>query len=307
MNDEQQRRTDSDLQPGLTALRWAISHQMAEHVAVASRAKARRVRQRRILGGGIAVAAGLAAVLALSLPSRQPATTAALGPVSARLVAAAKQLLPDGTVVELRDDSVIVSEITPSSGVRRVVLTRGEAHFQVAHDAARPFIVAAHGVEVRAVGTAFVVVLGSETIEVVVTQGKVALEQRSDATPKSPVVFSSELSAGERVAVTASHSAPTHPAASPRPSAISDAELAERLAWRIPRIEFSSTPLSEAIALYNRYSRTQLVLKNPDLGRLELSGVLRPDSTASLLHLLKVEFDIEAEPRGENQMVLWRR
>jgi transmembrane sensor len=60
-----------------------------------------------------------------------------------------------------------------------VVLERGEAHFQVAKNPARPFVVVARGVEIRAVGTAFSVGLESTRVEVLVTEGQVAVETAS--------------------------------------------------------------------------------------------------------------------------------
>jgi transmembrane sensor len=82
------------------------------------------------------------------------------------------------------------------------------------------------------------------------------------------------------------------------------AELAERLAWRVPRLEFSQTPLAEALELFNRHSRVRLVLGDADLGNLHLSGIVRADNTAALLQLLKSDFGLRSEPRGENEIVL---
>lgn len=305
MKDAHSQSSESDLKPGLTALSWAVSHELAEQVAAETRVKSRRIRQRRIAGGALAMS-GVAIVLALALRSQWSAPATIPVPASAVVALPAKQVLPDGTIVELRDDAEIVSGMKPNSAIRRVKLVRGEAHFDVAHDAARPFVVSANGVEVRAVGTAFVVALGAGTVEVVVTEGRVALERRRDASADSPVVIASEVSAGQRLAMAAARTTGAPSTTALQPDALAEAELAERLAWRIPRIEFSSTPLAEAIPLYNRYSRTRLVLDDPSLGKLQLSGVLRPDSTASLLHLLKMEFNIVATPHGENEIVLSR-
>ncbi|MGH7956064.1 MAG: iron-containing alcohol dehydrogenase, partial [Opitutaceae bacterium] len=77
-----------------------------------------------------------------------------------------------GSVVELNVDADILVDFSP---VRRAVrLVRGEAHFTVATDAARPFVVSAGGVEVRAVGTGFAVHFAPQEIAVLVTEGQVA-------------------------------------------------------------------------------------------------------------------------------------
>jgi ferric-dicitrate binding protein FerR (iron transport regulator) len=75
-------------------------------------------------------------------------------------------------------------------------------------------------------------------------------------------------------------------------------ERRERLNWRVPLLEFSGTPLAEAIPMFNRHGRRHLVL-DPALGRLQLSGTLRADDTDSLFILLRNEFGIIAVP-GRN-------
>jgi transmembrane sensor len=82
-----------------------------------------------------------------------------------------KLALPDGSVVDLNTDSKVDVTFTPSE--RRVQLAHGEAHFSVAKDPARLFVVEAHGVAVVAVGTAFAVRLRSESVEVLVCEGRV--------------------------------------------------------------------------------------------------------------------------------------
>ena len=114
--------------------------------------------------------------------------------------------LVDGTVVEFSADSAVEPAFTAQE--RRVRLVRGEAHFSVVRDAARPFIVQAGTVAVRAVGTAFNVRLDPATVEVLVTEGKVRVDDAvkgesllarkspgaTPTTPEPPVLW-----AGERV------------------------------------------------------------------------------------------------------------
>jgi transmembrane sensor len=202
-----------------------------------------------------------------------------------------------------------------SASLRRIVLERGEAHFQVAKDHTRTFVVAVDGVEVRAVGTAFAVRRGDAAVDVLVTEGRVAIDQTGAnerpavAAPSRPAGIAGTaqtialLDAGHRVTV------PLAPAPAtgtvPVVQSVSAAETNQRLAWRVPRLEFSGTPLGEAIPLFNRHSPRQLVLDSA-LASLQVSGTLRADDTDSLLLLLKNEFGIEAEARGTNEIVLRR-
>ncbi len=97
------------------------------------------------------------------------------------------------------------------------------------------------------------------------------------------------------------------PATVPEVKAISESELAERLAWRVPRLELSATPLRDAVPLFNRYSRIQLVLADSALGALRISGVVRADNVIALLQMLEEEHGVAAMPRGESEILLARR
>jgi transmembrane sensor len=79
-----------------------------------------------------------------------------------------------------------------------------------------------------------------------------------------------------------------------------------RLAWRAPRIEFSGTPLSDALTLINRYNAVRTVLADPTLGHVRVSGILRADNSENLWRLLEEQHGIRAEHRGETEVVLSR-
>ena len=64
---------------------------------------------------------------------------------------------------------------------RNVALERGEALFKVAHDAARPFIVRANDVEIKAIGTAFTVRIDDTRTDVLVTEGTVEITRNGTA------------------------------------------------------------------------------------------------------------------------------
>ena len=159
--------------------------------------------------------------------------------------------LPDGSRVELKDGTNVVVQY--SEGERRVKLTGGEAHFSVWKDKTRPFIVEVAGVEVRAVGTAFNVRLDPKAVEVLVTEGRVQVDQRStaaDAAGSSPETL--VVSGGERVVVPLQvvKLAPKIPVMS-----VTTDEISRELAWQAPRLQFYETPLVDAVAEFNRLNR----------------------------------------------------
>lgn len=284
----------SPVATGLEALSWAVSSGAAGEVVRHVEARRRRRVRRRI--AGVAGIACLGLVGAWLFP--QAAATLAVPPiaaVSAVVIAPETRTLADGSIVELRPGAEIRVEYGPSS--RRVVLLAGEVHFQVTKDAARPFVVVASGVEVRAVGTAFSVDLGKRAVDVLVTEGRVAVTSPPAAVEAAPAVAMVDAGQGTTVSLEVAGAAAVR--------SVPSGERRERLNWRVPLLEFSGTPLAEAIPMFNRHGRRHLVL-DPALGRLQLSGTLRADDTDSLFILLRNEFGIIAAPGSAGHTELRR-
>jgi transmembrane sensor len=256
-------------------------------------ARSRR-RQRRIRAAATSVAVMIAA--AVLVHTRAPRSEVAPTTTSAVVLVPEKRTLPDGSMVELRPGAAIAIDFAGSS--RRVTLQRGEAHFQVASDPSRPFLVTADGIEFRAVGTAFSVQLGTGAVELLVTEGRVAVEKPApiSATSEAPAKPLAVVPGGNRVLVNLTVG--REPSLTPV-TAVSSAEQEERLAWRAPRLEFSGTLLAEAITLINRHSGVQISLGDPSLSSIELSGYFRADNAEAFLRVLEATFGIKAERTGD--------
>jgi transmembrane sensor len=246
-----------------------------------------------------ALAVGLVALLAVHAPWREPARTLPAPVVESTTIIRRpdRQVLPDGSSVELAAGASL--EIDFSNLVRSVRLVRGEALFSVTPDPARPFVVAAGAVRVRAVGTQFVVGLAGEATAVLVTEGRVAVgrePEAEDATAPAPI----EITAGRRLDL---HGRET-PAAAPRD--VPAAEMARALAWRQHRVEFNSTPLAEAVAWINRDSAQQLTLADDATGRLCISGVYWTHDGAGFAHLLELSLGVRVRPGAHGELILQR-
>ncbi|MGH7945367.1 MAG: FecR family protein, partial [Opitutaceae bacterium] len=269
----------------------------------------RRSRRRRRAAGAGSIAA-LLVVAGLLWPDAEREPGGVNAPASSTVVTVpARQVLPDGSVVELEDGAKIA--VGYGERIRSVVLKQGKAHFQVAKNDAVPFVVTVGGVEIRAVGTAFSVHAAAAAIEVLVTEGQVAVSsERPEQRPAAETTNARRGSGGdEAVVVSAGHrmvldAAPKPGAlADPRVTPVSPDEMEERLAWRVPRIEFSGTPLAEAIPVFNRHSRVRVRVGDPALDRLQLSGILRADNVDALVRLLEANYGVTAD-RRENEIVL---
>lgn len=259
------------------------------------------VRRRRRQRIGAATAC-LAAILAGGFTWQQWATTEVIPAVSTVVSLPPARTLPDGSQMELKPGADVAVEFTATTmGPRRVVLRKGEAHFTVTKNPDRPFIVETGGVAVRAVGTAFSVQQSDARVEVVVTEGRVALDA-----PERAGAALAFVDAGSHAVM-----APATPM--PQVATLSTAELGEKLAWRVARLEFNGTPLREVVALFNRHAailpkgaRTRLVLGDPALESLPLSGMLRADNLPVLLKILESSYGIRTTPGAGGELVLRR-
>jgi len=274
--------------------RWRPAHSTQPNPDLLARPRLLRWRR---AGFALATAAAMAAGLLLVLSRSERSAEMPPGR-SLRVIPQPERLtLTDGSVVELNRDGRIETEFTPAE--RRVRLLGGEAHFTVAKNPARPFIVEAGAVAVRAVGTVFDVRRGATAVEVLVTEGKVRVERSAfpGAAPAPPT----SLVAGERAMVDT-----TTPGAAPVVAAVSAVEIERALAWQGVRLEFPSLPLSEIVAEFNLRNATQLVIGDEETARLRIGGTFRADNVEGFVRLLQAGFGVTAERRPDGTVVLRR-
>jgi transmembrane sensor len=251
-------------------------------------APARARGSRRLAWWASLASVGVAAAITLFVwraPSVDPeAITVAPG---VRVIARPeRQALTDGSVAELNHGGRF--EVAFGAAERRVRLREGEMHVTVVKDLARPFLVEAGGVTVRAVGTAFDVRRERDRVEVIVTEGRVQVEYLGGA----PVPVAS----GERARIDAG----TRPVVSP-----TDAEtIARELAWRGVRLEFEALPLEAVVAEFNLRNTRQLAIGDAAAGRVKVAGTFRADEPEAFARLLEVSFRIAVERRTEGAWVL---
>ena len=259
-------------------------------------------RRRPMLAGALAAAAALTLAWVGFRAVSGPPPTAVTG------VGAFQRLeLEDGSVVQLNTDSAVNVRYTPTE--RRVQLLRGEAHFTVAKNPARPFTVAAGRVAVRAVGTAFNVRLRPEAVEVLVTEGRVEVKDSvrgESLLGRTAGAEPAVLTQGER-AVIAAVATVAAPAATALVEPVSAPVIERTLAWQERRLEFDATPLSEVVAEFNRYNRHQIVIADPRLAAKQFGGNFRADGHEAFVSLLEASFDVVAEREGGRTVLHSRR
>ena len=188
--------------------------------------------------------------------------------------------LPDGSTLHLNTESSATVRYTGSERV--VNLNRGQALFDVSHGDRRRFRVSARGAEVIATGTEFDVYRRDTLTLITVVQGDVRVyagdqtAARSSALPATSIA----LSAGQQIGVDAGgHSG--------EPVSV-DTKAA--VAWLRHEIVAQNRPLGEVAAEFNRYGRVQIVIDDPALKMLRISGhfdAYDTDSFAAFLESLE--------------------
>jgi transmembrane sensor len=192
--------------------------------------------------------------------------------------------LEDGSTVVLNTNSIL--QVNYSRLRRDVRLVAGQALFKVAHDTARPFIVAAANHEVVAVGTEFEVRLDGEKVRVALLQGRVRVEpiKARGADRDGNVAF---LAPGEQLV------------ASSAGLELKPANVRELVSWQSGRVRFDNMRLADAVAEMNRYSRTPIVLDDPAAGEIRITGAFRTGQSYSFAQTVSEAFPVEVEQHGD--------
>jgi transmembrane sensor len=166
--------------------------------------------------------------------------------------------LEDGSRVTLDTRSQIAVEYEPKQRVVR--LESGEALFEVAKDARRPFVVQAGDVRVRAVGTAFVVRRRSDDdIDVTVTKGTVDVWSKTRSQEAAV-----RISAGSATSLSGATLTP------PRDLTVKQIEQATD--WKSGVVDLNGRTLGEAAAEINRYNTRRVVISDARLAAQPLVG-----------------------------------
>jgi transmembrane sensor len=209
--------------------------------------------------------------------------------------------LSDGSIVTLNTQSEIA--IRYSKLVRSVELVRGEALFQVAKNAKRPFRVGIGQSVVQAVGTAFNIYRRPEGSIVTVIEGRVAIlghnqlvrgSQSSAGTSLQRTAGDIELSAGEQLTL-----APRE-----RVRRLAPSDIQQVTTWAQRRLVFKETTVKDVVAEFNRYNRTQIVIDDQALSRRIVTGTFESGDPESFVEFLVQQSNAMVRERSEGTWYL---
>lgn len=163
-------------------------------------------------------------------------------------------VLADGSQVDL--DGGTSFDVAFTTDRRRVILYTGQIYVVVQPDAMRPFEVSMQGGTARALGTAFDVRRDGSASTVLVTEHVVRV-MAADLPDTAAV----NLKAGQEVNVAAN-----------KIGEVRTVDVRDRTAWRQGRLVFDGRPLGEVVAAIARHRVGRIVVTDPALETLRVTG-----------------------------------
>lgn len=205
--------------------------------------------------------------------------------------------LEDGSKVSLDSNSLV--QVRYSGDARHLKLARGQARFDVAHQARRPFVVDAGDRTVVATGTSFNIDLRESQVVVTLIEGHVIVTSRAPrlpavAQPKSPAP-AVRLEAGETLTASIDTVAP------PR---IEKAQLDTVTAWESGRLIFDNETLAAVVDRIGRYSGQRIVIADSHVAQLRISGVFNVGDVTTFVDTVSRYLPVRATPGYDGTIVL---
>lgn len=198
--------------------------------------------------------------------------------------------LEDGSVITLNTDSAVSVRFTRSN--RDIRLLRGEALFDVAKDAKRPFTVDANGTSVRAVGTSFTVsLLPDKPVEVLVREGVVEIGRSGDSGPPVRAGANTKAVVERQAAVV--------------PTLVDSATVTREISWRVGRIAFEGESLAQAAGEFARYSEIRILIEDPEIGAKSITGLFVSNDPIGFAKAVALSLGLQADV-GQNVVRLSR-
>lgn len=237
------------------------------------------------LGGGAAAAAAALGAIFLRTESAPVAT----------YMAQRGEILPvtltDGTVVTL--DTMSTISVKFFSHSREIELIKGRARFDVAKDTVRPFIVRASGLEVRAVGTSFVVRnIDSSPTQVLVSEGIVDVDARMNAIDGGRHINAIPVRVGANMRVTASLGLSLNVVS------VNPDELSHESAWQRGAFEIEKQSLAAVAEEFARYSDTHVIIVDPSIAVLPITGRFTANKPLDFAEAVASTFGLKLEVAG---------
>lgn len=188
-------------------------------------------------------------------------------------------VLADGSHLTLNTATALRTAVTGQA--REVWLDRGEAFFDIAHDARRPFVIHAGQQTVTVLGTKFSLLREGDRLRVAVLEGRVQVKS-ARGTPAVLTRDDAAVADAGNVLVTKKTSQ----------------QLSASLGWMQGKLVFDQVSLAEAARQFNRYGGKQLVIEDAAAAQIGIGGVFDADNVEAFARLLHAGFGLNVRVTG---------
>ena len=191
--------------------------------------------------------------------------------------------LEDGSKLTLNTSTQLRAKIDRHE--RIVWLDDGEAYFDVAHDAARPFVIVAGSRRVTVVGTKFSLRREGDRLKVDVVEGRVRVHSSSSASSPLTLLSRGEtaISEGSNVLV----------------SRRTERQSLAATSWLDGRLVFDQMTIADAAAQFNRYNRKKLVITDPAAANVRIGGTFEAGNVEGFARLMQAGFGLLVESHDD--------
>lgn len=193
--------------------------------------------------------------------------------------------LADGSKIELDTDTRL--QAAETNGGRAVTLDRGQAYFDIIHNANHPFVVTANDRRIVDLGTKFSVRLSGDQIKVVVKEGRVRIE-RIDGSGNALIANGGEMMiAKSGAALIVSKTS---------------REINNELDWQHGVLVFNQETLADVAAEFNRYNAKQIIVEGAARD-IRIGGSFQSTNIDVFSHLVEQGFDVTVRNSGDEVVI----
>jgi ferric-dicitrate binding protein FerR (iron transport regulator) len=193
--------------------------------------------------------------------------------------------LSDGSQVFLNSGSSISYPEEFGDGMR-VAKLAGEAYFDIAHDAGRPFEIESGNVMTHVLGTSFNIrAFADEPIEVTVKTGRVRVFNQDNQVQLTPGRQARYLNVSNRITTKA-------------------VNVKNILSWQKSILSFQNVALKEALTIIERQYNVEFALRNKILTQCEITGKFNNNNLAQILKSLNFIIGVDYTFDGKRNIVL---
>ncbi len=198
--------------------------------------------------------------------------------------------LADGSQIDLNTDTVLRTHF--KNGQRSAELVKGEALFQIKHDAAHPFVVSVAGHTVTDLGTKFLVHDDGSRLKVALIEGSARLSTNTNPVKGKVAV----LMPGDEAVATSKTLVVTRK---------TSAELRNELGWNRGVLVFHRATLFDVAKEYNRYNQRKIVIVDDVAGARVINATLSSTDVTAFARMAKNFLRLHVEER-EREIVISR-